>query len=64
MGEQAEGLVHEAVVVVVAAVHGARDLAALPEDVLLLGHGVQLGQHLVAAQADLGQGRWISKRSA
>ena len=51
MGEEAEGLVHEVVVVVVAAVHGARALARLPEGVLLGGHGAQLGQHLFPAHA-------------
>ena len=65
VGEQPEGLVHEAVVVVVAAVHGARALAGLPEGVLLGRHGVQLGEHLLAAQAVLGQASGgPAKRSA
>ena len=38
VGEQPERLVHEVVVLVVAAVHRAGALAGLPERVLLLGH--------------------------
>ena len=55
MREEAEGLVQEAVVVVVAAVHGARALPGLPEGVLLLGHRVQLGEDVLARAAVLGQ---------
>ena len=51
MGEKAERLVHEVVVVVVAAVHRARALARLPEGVLLRRHGAELGEHLVPAHA-------------
>ena len=51
VGKQAEGLVHEVVVVVVAAVHGARALAGLPEGVLLGRHGAQFGEHLFPAHA-------------
>ena len=42
VGEEAERFVHEVIVVVVAAVHGARALAGLPERVLLDRHGAQL----------------------
>ena len=52
--EEPEGLVHEAVVIVVAAVHGARALAGLPERVLLGRHRVELGQHVSSAHALLG----------
>ena len=55
VGEQAEGLGHEPVVVVVAAVHRARALARLPEGVLLGRHGAQLRQHLLPAHALVGQ---------
>ena len=51
VGEEAEGFVHEVVVVVVAAVHGARALARLPEGVLLRCHGAELGEDLVPAHA-------------
>ena len=57
VGEEAEGLVHEVVVVVVAAVHGARALAGLPEGVLLGGHGAQLVQHRLPAHALVRAGR-------
>src|SRR3984957_6381230 len=51
--EQAEGLVHEVVVVVVAAVHRSRALAGLPERVFLRGHRAELGQDLFPARAPL-----------
>ena len=54
VGEQSEGLVHESVVVVVAAVHGARALARLPGGVLLGGHGVEGLEHLGAGRSLLG----------
>ena len=55
VGEEPERLVHEVVVLVVAAVHRARALAGLPEGVLLLGHGLQLGEDLVARAARRGE---------
>jgi hypothetical protein len=54
VGEEPERLVHEVVVVVVAAVHRPGALAGLPEGVLLLGHVVQLGEDLLARPAVLG----------
>ena len=56
VGEQPEGLVHERVVLVVAAVHRAGALAALPGLVLLLGHRGQLGEELLRGAALLGEG--------
>ena len=56
VGEQAERLVHEVVVLVVAAVHRARALAGLPERVLLLGHRLQLGEDLGAGRPRGGKG--------
>ena len=53
--EQPEGLGQEVVVVVVAAVHGPGALPGLPEGVLLLRHGGQLGEDVVAGAAVLGQ---------
>ena len=64
VGEEPEGLVHEAVVVVVPAVHGARALARLPEGVLLVGHGAELGEDLLAARPCSGSERLTGKRSA
>ena len=55
VGEEAERLVHEVIVVVITAVHGSRALARLPERVLLDRHGAQLGQDLLAGQAHLRQ---------
>ena len=55
VGVQAEGLVHEVVVVVVAAVHGAGALAGLPEGVFFLGHGGQFSQHLVPGTSGFGK---------
>ena len=55
VGEEAEGIVHEVVVVVIAAVHGARALAGLPERVLLGGHRAEFGEDLLAGEADLGE---------
>ena len=55
VGEATERLVHEAVVLVVAAVHRAGALARLPEGVFLLGHRRQLGEDLLAGPSLLGQ---------
>ena len=55
VGVHPERLVHEVVVGVVAAVHGARALARLPERVLLLGHLAQLLEHLLARATALGK---------
>jgi len=48
VGEHAERLAEELVVLVVAAVHRPGDLAGLPERVLLGRHRLHLGQHLGA----------------
>ena len=48
VGEHAERLAEEVVVLVVAAVHRPGDLAGLPERVLLGGHRLHLGQHVGA----------------
>ena len=53
--EQPERLVHEVVVVVVAAVHRPGALAGLPDLVLLGRHLAQLGEDLLAGAALLGQ---------
>ena len=63
VGEQPERLVHEGVVLVVAAVHGPGDLAGLPGVVLEVGHRAELGEHLRAA-ALLGQAAVDRERSA
>ena len=55
VGEATEGLGHEPVVLVVAAVHRARALAGLPEGVFLLGHGGELGEDLLAGPSRFGQ---------
>ena len=51
VGEHPERLAEEVVVIVVAAVHRPRDLAGLPEGVLLLRHRPHLGEHVVARPA-------------
>jgi hypothetical protein len=56
VAEQTERLVHEVVVVVVAAVVGARDLAGLPDGVLLGGHLAQLVEQLLGGTALFGHG--------
>ena len=53
--EQPERLVHERVVLVVAAVHRPGALARLPERVLLLGHGLELGEEILPGAATLGE---------
>ena len=55
VGEHAEGLVHEPVVVVVSAVHGARALARFPRGIFLGGHGPELVEDLRARRALLGK---------
>ena len=55
VGEHAEGLVHEAVVLVVPAVHGARALARFPGGVLLGGHGPERVEDLGAGSSLLGK---------
>ena len=55
VGEEAEGIVHEVVVVVIAAVHGARALAGLPERILFGGHRAELGKDPCAGQTDVGE---------
>ena len=54
VGEQPEDVVHEVVVLVVAAVRRPRDLAGLPAAVLLVGDLLQLGEDLRAVAALLG----------
>ena len=53
--EESERLVHEGVVVVVAAVDRPRALAGLPEGILLGRDGTQLGDDVVVRTAVLGQ---------
>src|SRR3546814_5151340 len=55
LAEQAEHLVHEPVVIVVAAVHRPGALAGLPRLVLGRGEGPQLGEDVLAAAALVGQ---------
>ena len=55
VGEPPERLGQVGVVLVVAAVHRPRDLAALPGAVLLGGHRLELGEHLGARSPLLGQ---------
>ena len=56
VGEEPERLVHEPVVLVVSAVHGARALSGLPRGVLLMGHLRQLGEDLGLVTALFGNG--------
>src|ERR1019366_2572547 len=55
MCEEPEGFVHEVVVVVISAVHGARAFSGFPERILFSGHRAQFGQDLLAGLARLGQ---------
>ncbi len=55
VGEQTEGLVEEAVVVVVPAVHRPRAAAPFPGRVLLHRHGVELLEDRVARRAPFGE---------
>ena len=55
VGEEPEGVGQEAVVLVVAAVHGARAGARLPRGVLLGGHGRELLEELGPGCARLGE---------
>jgi hypothetical protein len=55
MREQPEGLLEEAVVVAVAAVHRPRAAARLPDPVLLGRHLAELAEDLLAGAAPLGQ---------
>ena len=55
MREEPERVVHEVVVLVIAAIHRARALAGFPERILFGSHRAEFGEDLLAGKTNLGE---------